>query len=121
MANAEALRAMVIKSADFSSLADAAVKKATTAFANAAAEIAAMDFTVIDDVFDLEAILATARAHAAAKPLDVLCVDYPALMAEALAQLKAHINPADTWRATVRSLDAALKPFYLQGRHYGCG
>ena len=44
-----------------------------------------------------------------------------ARMAELMAQFKAKIDPADTWRATVQSLDAALKPFYLQGRHIGCG
>ena len=47
--------------------------------------------------------------------------DYPAHMTELMAQLKAKIDPADTWRATVQSLDAALKPFYLQARHIGCG
>ena len=47
--------------------------------------------------------------------------DYPAHMAELMAQLKAKLDPADTWRATMQSLDAALKPFYLQARHIGCG
>ena len=48
-------------------------------------------------------------------------VDYPALMAEMMAQLRSNIDRGDTWRATVQSLDAAMKPFYLQGRHLGCG
>ena len=48
-------------------------------------------------------------------------VDYPALMTELMAQLKSKLDPGDRWRATVQSLDAALKPFYLQGRHFGCG
>ena len=48
-------------------------------------------------------------------------IDYPEMMREALAQLKAKIDPADTWRSTVQSLDGAMKPFYLQARHLGCG
>lgn len=86
---------------------------------------------VFDDVPVIDFVLARANAQHIRKVIvggrtivengRVLGVDYEALMAETLAQLKAHINPADTWRATVRSLDAALKPFYLQGRHIGCG
>ena len=48
-------------------------------------------------------------------------IDYPEMMREALAQLKAKLDPADTWRGTVQSLDGAMKPFYLQARHLGCG
>jgi cytosine/adenosine deaminase-related metal-dependent hydrolase len=90
-----------------------------------------MEDRVFDDVPVIDFLLARANARHIRKVIvggrtivddgRVLGVDYPSLMAEALAQLKAHINPADSWRATVRSLDAALKPFYLQGRHHGCG
>lgn len=90
-----------------------------------------MEDRIFDDVPVIDFVLARASArHIRRVIVDgktivddgrVVGVDYPALMAEALAQLKAHIDPADTWRTTVRSLDAALKPFYLQGRHFGCG
>ena len=90
-----------------------------------------MDDRLFDDVPVIDVIL----AHATAADIHqvivggrsivangaVTGVDYPALMSELMAQLKARIDPADTWRATVQSLDAALKPFYLQGRHIGCG
>jgi cytosine/adenosine deaminase-related metal-dependent hydrolase len=91
---------------------------------------ALMDDRIFDDVPVIDFVLARANARhikqviVAGKTIvengRAVGVDYDALMAEALAQLKAHLNPADTWRATVRSLDAALKPFYLQGRHFGC-
>lgn len=90
-----------------------------------------MEDRIFDDVPAIDFVLARASAKHIRQVIvggrtivedgHVSGVDYPALMAEALAQLKAHIDPADTWRATVRSLDAALKPFYLQGRHFGCG
>ena len=53
----------------------------------------------------------------------VLASEYSATKFKCLVigWLKAKIDPADTWRATVQSLDAALKPFYLQARHIGCG
>ena len=90
-----------------------------------------MDDRLFDDVPVIDYVL----AHATAADIKQVIVagrsivengvvtgfDYPAHMAELMAQLKAKIDPADTWRATVQSLDAALKPFYLQGRHIGCG
>ena len=90
-----------------------------------------MEDHIFDDVPVLDFVLARANAThvrqviVAGKTIvsDGVAtgVDYPALMAELMAQLKSKLDPADTWRATVQSLDAALKPFYLQGRHFGCG
>lgn len=92
---------------------------------------ALMDDRLYDDVPVLDFVLARAHAghvrHVIAAGRRIVedgritGVDYPALMAELQARLKAAIVPGDTWRATVRELDAALKPFYLQGRHLGCG
>ena len=92
---------------------------------------ALMDDRLFDDVPVIDFVLARATAShvkqviVAGKTivLDGVAtgVDYPALMAELMAQLKANLDPADTWRATVQSLDASLKPFYLEGRHFGCG
>jgi 5-methylthioadenosine/S-adenosylhomocysteine deaminase len=90
-----------------------------------------MDDRLFDDVPVIDYVL----AHATAADIKQVIVggrsivengvvtgfDYPAHMAELMAQLKAKIDTADTWRATVQSLDAALKPFYLQARHIGCG
>ena len=90
-----------------------------------------MDDRFFDDVPVLDFILARANAShikeviVAGKSIvtngSATGVDYPALLVELMAQLKAKLDPADTWRASVQSLDAALKPFYLQGRHIGCG
>ena len=90
-----------------------------------------MDDRLFDDVPVLDFVLARANAGHVKRVVvggrtivaDGVAtgIDYPALMAEMMAQLKAGLDPADTWRATVRSLDAALKPFYLRGRHIGCG
>ena len=91
---------------------------------------ALMDDRLFDDVPVLDFVLARANAGHVKRVVvggrtivaDGVAtgIDYPALMTEMMAQLKAGLDPADTWRATVRSLDAALKPFYLQGRHIGC-
>lgn len=90
-----------------------------------------MDDRLFDDVPVIDTLLARATAADIKQVIvagrsivengAVKGFDYPAHMTELMAQLKAKIDPADTWRATVRSLDAALKPFYLQGRHIGCG
>ena len=92
---------------------------------------ALMEDRIFDDVPVLDFVLARANAAHVKRVIvggktivaDGVAtgIDYPALMAEALAQLKSRLDPADSWRATVQSLDAALKPFYLQGRHFGCG
>ena len=92
---------------------------------------ALMEDRIFDDVPVLDFVLARANAGHVKRVIvggktivaDGVAtgIDYPALMAEALAQLKSRLDPADSWRATVQSLDAALKPFYLQGRHFGCG
>ena len=92
---------------------------------------ALMEDRIFDDVPVLDFVLARANAGHVKRVIvggktivaDGVAtgIDYPTLMAEALAQLKSRLDPADSWRATVQSLDAALKPFYLQGRHFGCG
>jgi cytosine/adenosine deaminase-related metal-dependent hydrolase len=48
-------------------------------------------------------------------------VDYAELMRQLMDELRARLKPDDAWPGVVRKLDAALKPFYLQGRHLGCG
>lgn len=90
-----------------------------------------MDDRLFDDVPVIDYLLARATAADIKQVIvagrsivengAVTGFDYPAHMRELMAQLKAKLDPADTWRATVQSLDAALKPFYLQGRHIGCG
>jgi cytosine/adenosine deaminase-related metal-dependent hydrolase len=47
-------------------------------------------------------------------------IDYPSMMNELLAELRAKIDPHDTWRRTVQELDRALKPFYSGGHYLGC-
>ena len=91
---------------------------------------ALMEDRIFDDVPVLDFVLARANATHVKRVIvggktivaDGVAtgIDYPALMTEAQAQLKARLDPADSWRATVQALDAALKPFYLQGRHFGC-
>lgn len=44
----------------------------------------------------------------------VIGVDYPALMAELMARLRAALDPADKWRASVRALDGELARLYHQ-------
>lgn len=89
-----------------------------------------MEDRVFDDVPVLDFVLARATARHVSQVIvagktivrDGVAtgVDYPALKTELMAQLKGKLDPVDSWRATVQSLDAALKPFYLQGRHFGC-
>lgn len=90
-----------------------------------------MDDRLFDDVPPLDVILARAHAghvrHVIAAGRRIVedgrltGIDHLALMAELQARLKASLSPGDTWRTTVRELDAALKPFYLGGGHLGCG
>lgn len=47
-------------------------------------------------------------------------IDYPELMRQMMEELRGRLKPDDAWPGVVRKLDAALKPFYLQGRHLGC-
>jgi cytosine/adenosine deaminase-related metal-dependent hydrolase len=48
-------------------------------------------------------------------------VDYAELMRQMMAELRGRLKTDDAWPGVVRKLDAALKPFYLQGKHLGCG
>lgn len=90
-----------------------------------------MDDRLFDDVPALDFILSRAHAghvrHVIAAGRRIVedarltGIDHPALVAELQARLKASIAPGDPWRIAVRELDAALKPFYLAGRHMGCG
>ncbi|MCS6766312.1 MAG: amidohydrolase family protein [Candidatus Protistobacter heckmanni] len=89
---------------------------------------------VFEDAPVYDAVLA--RAHAGhiervivggrtiAKDGALTGVDFPALTAELLAQLRARLDEdagsVRAWRAAVKRLDAALKPFYLDGGHMGC-
>jgi cytosine/adenosine deaminase-related metal-dependent hydrolase len=92
---------------------------------------ALMEDRLFDDVPVLDFVLARANAGHIKRVIvggttivengRALGVDYDTLMGEMMAQLKAKLAPSDKWRATVQSLDAALKPFYLAGRHMGCG
>ena len=96
---------------------------------------ALMDDRLFDDVPVLDFILARANAAHVKRVIvggktivedgKALGVDYPALMRALLeawaAKIDARDSGPDSWRATVGALDAALKPFYLQGRHIGCG
>lgn len=90
-----------------------------------------MEDRLFDDVPVLDFVLSRANASHVKKVIvggntivdDGVAtgVDYPVLMAEMMMQLRSKIDEDDTWRTTVQSLDAAMKPFYLQGRHFGCG
>ena len=92
---------------------------------------ALMDDRLFDDVPVIDFVLARATASHVKQVIvggnTIVCdgvatgVDYPALMAEMMAQLRAKLDRSGTWRSTVQSLDAAMKPFYMQGRHIGCG
>lgn len=80
------------------------------------------------DVFDFVLARATARhvrqVIVAGKTIVVdgrlTGIDYPGLMSELMAELRANMDPGDTWRRTVHELDRSLKPFYMQGKHLGC-
>jgi cytosine/adenosine deaminase-related metal-dependent hydrolase len=92
---------------------------------------ALMDDRLFDEVEPLDFVLARANASHIRRVIvggntivedgKVLGVDYPALMSEMMAELRARLDSDDSWRGTVRRLDAALRPFYLQARHFGCG
>jgi hypothetical protein len=47
-------------------------------------------------------------------------IDYPAMMIDLMAELRANLDQKDAWRRTVQELDRSLKGFYLQGHHLGC-
>lgn len=92
---------------------------------------AVMDDRVFDEVDPFDYVMS--RAHAghirqvivAGETIveggRVLGVDYPALMAELLSAVRSRAGQEESWRATVRQLDAALRPFYLGASHMGCG
>ena len=90
-----------------------------------------MDDRIFDEVDPFEYVMS--RAHAghirkvivAGKSIvddgRVLGVDYPAMMAELMSACRSRADGDAAWRATVRRMDAALKPFYLGASHMGCG
>ncbi|GBL46392.1 S-adenosylhomocysteine deaminase [Sulfuriferula multivorans] len=91
---------------------------------------ALMDDRIFDDVEVFDFVLARASAQHISKVIvagntivdngRLTGIDYPSMMNELLAELRANIDPHDTWRRTVQELDLALKPFYLRGHHLGC-
>lgn len=85
---------------------------------------------IFDDVSVLDFVLARASTKHINKVIvsgntivdngQLTGIDYPSMMHELLAELRANINPHDTWRRTVQELDLTLKLFYLRGYHLGC-
>ncbi|MDB5799229.1 MAG: cytosine deaminase [Rhodocyclales bacterium] len=83
-----------------------------------------MEDRLFDDVDVLDYVLARAtaahikRVVVSGKTIvedgRVLGVDYPALMAELMSTLRAALDPADTWRASVSAMDGELAKLYHQ-------
>jgi cytosine/adenosine deaminase-related metal-dependent hydrolase len=89
-----------------------------------------LDDRIFEDVDVFDFVLARATAHhvrqvmVAGKTIvqdgRLIGIDYSGLMNEMMAELRANINPDDTWRRTAQELDRSLKSFYLDGKHLGC-
>jgi 5-methylthioadenosine/S-adenosylhomocysteine deaminase len=83
-----------------------------------------MEDRLFDDIDILDYVLARATAAHIKRVIvsgktivdngRVLGVDYPALMTELMSTLRSALDPADTWRASVRALDGELAKLYHQ-------
>lgn len=83
-----------------------------------------MEDRLFDDIDILDYVLARATAAQIKRVIvsgrtivdngRVLGVDYPALMTELMSRLRSALDPADTWRASVRALDGELARLYRQ-------